>query len=164
MFQVMTQLQRTPKVSEKVIDDLDQIYSKTRDISLEYSALDVKGDFKVLLQDLLLSFNSDAVNVITKGIAEVHWESVSEIKKTAIYKVMQELMINMKKHSLASVAVVAFNETRKKISISYNDNGIGCVLKKNTGLRNVENRIASVKGSLIFESEIKKGFKVKITV
>ncbi len=164
VFQVMTQLQSTPKTNEKVIDDLDQIYSKARDISLEYSALDVKGDFNVLLQDLVLSYNSDEVNVITKGIALVDWESVSEIKKTTIYKVLQELMINMKKHSQASVAVVSFNETRKKISISYNDNGVGCILNMNTGLQNVENRIESIKGSIIFESEINKGFKVKITV
>ncbi|MBN4085028.1 ATP-binding protein [Flavobacteriaceae bacterium AH-315-B10] len=164
VFQVMTQLQNTPKANEKIINDLDQIYSKTRDISLEYSALDVKDNFNVLLKDLLLSYNSDTVNVITKGITEIHWESVSEIKKTTIYKILQELMINMKKHSKATVTVLSFNETRKKISISYNDNGIGCELKKNTGLINVENRISSIKGSVIFESEIKKGFKVKITV
>lgn len=164
MFQVMTQLQNTPKDNEKIIDSLDQIYSKTRNISFEYSALDVKGDYKEVLQDLLLSYSGDKVNVITKGLTKVDWEAVSEIKRTTIYKVLQELMINMKKHSQASVAVLSFSETRKKISISYNDNGIGCVLKKNTGLMNVENRISSIKGSLIFKSEINKGFKVKVTV
>jgi tetratricopeptide (TPR) repeat protein len=164
VFQVMTQLQNTPKANEKAIDDLEQIYSKTRGISLEYSSSDIKGDFREVLQDLLLSYNNDTVNVITKGITKVDWKSVSEIRKTTIYKVLQELMINMKKHSQASVSVLSFSQVRKKISISYNDNGIGCVQKKNTGLINVENRISSIKGSIIFESEINKGFKVKITV
>ena len=48
--------------------------------------------------------------------------------------------------------------------ISYSDNGVGCDLKKNTGLHNTENRIQSINGIISFESEHNKGFKSKISV
>jgi len=70
----------------------------------------------------------------------------------------------MKKHSGASLAVFTCNINRKKIEIIYSDNGIGCELKKGTGLQNVENRIASINGIITFEPETSKGFKVKIIV
>ncbi len=73
-------------------------------------------------------------------------------------------MVNMKKHSKASLVALSFSETKNKINISYTDNGLGTNLKKSTGLLNVENRISSIKGTIIFESEINKGFKVKITM
>ncbi len=164
VFQIMTKLQSEPAINENVIDDLDHIYSKTRDIAKEHAVLDYDGDFEQVLHDLLLSYNSNTVNVISKAITKVNWESISKIKKETIYKVLQEFMINMTKHSKASIAVLTFNETRKKIKITYKDNGVGCKLKKNTGLQNVENRIESINGTFIFESEINNGFKAEITV
>ena len=164
VFQFMTKLQSEPNSNEELIDDLEEIYNKTRDISKEHSVIDLKGDFKDVLSDLILSFNNSETNVIAKGISDVNWEVISEIKRTTIYKVLQELLINMKKHSQASIVVVTFNTNRKAIQINYKDNGIGCDLKKGSGLQNVENRMASINGTITFESKIDKGFKVKLAV
>jgi len=164
VYQVMTQLQSEPKINESVMDNLDHIYSKTRDISKEHSVLDFKEPYQVILKDLLLGYSSEAINVVAKDISKVDWRALSEIKKVTTYKVLQEFMINMKKHSRASVAVLTFKQTKKKITITYSDNGIGTTIKKNTGLQNVENRIKSINGTVIFESEINKGFKANITI
>ncbi len=164
VFQFMTKLQREPNSKEQLIDDLEEIYNKTRDISKEHSVLDLKGDFEDVLSDLILSFNSPETNVIAKGISDVNWNAISDLKRIAIYKILQELLINMKKHSAASVVVLTFKNNRKTIQINYNDNGVGCDLKKGSGLQNVENRMASINGSITFESKIDKGFKAKLTV
>ncbi len=164
VFQVMNTLQNNANINEKVIDNLEAIYIKTRNISKEHSVLDYEGDFKETLNDLLVSYNSHAVRVIIKDIDKVNWEVVSKIKKETIYKVLQEFMVNMKKHSQAEFVALTFKIIRKKIIITYSDDGIGTDLKKNTGLQNVENRIRTINGTINFESEINKGFKSKITV
>ena len=159
----MTKLQ-SEKSNDELLDDIEQIYNKTRDISKEHSVIDLQGDFEDILNDLILSYNNANTNVIAKGISKVGWDVVSELKRVTIYKVLQELLINMKKHSKASVVVLTFDVNRKTILINYSDNGIGCDLKKGTGLQNVENRIVSINGTITFDSEINKGFKVKLTV
>lgn len=163
VYQVMTKLQ-SDKASEEVIDSIEQIYIKTRDISKEHSLIDLESDFQEMLNDLILSFNDVDTNVIAQGISKVNWTALSDIKQITIYKVLQELLINMKKHSGAEIVVLIFEINRKTIGVNYSDNGIGCDLKKGLGLQNTENRIASIKGTITFDSEINKGFKTKITI
>jgi len=82
-----------------------------------------------------------------------------------VYRIIQELMVNMKKHSHASLVAITFKKSPKHIEITYADNGVGVAknhIKYSNGLNNAENRINTIKGSFIFESEDKKGFKAKI--
>ena len=163
IYQVMTKIQSDNTQKETVLDDLENIYIKTRDISKENSSINVNDDFEKVLNDLLLSYKSDTVTIITRNNSKIDWESISEIKKVTIYRVLQELMTNMKKHSKASIVVLVFSNN-KKLIINYKDNGIGCELNKNTGLQNVENRINSIQGLITFETEINNGFKSIITI
>ncbi len=164
IYHIMTKLQSLPMVNEEVMDDLEDIYVKTRDISKENSALNVKEDFEGLLNDLLVSYKGDSVNVITRNLTKIDWNSISELKKISVYRVLQELMTNMKKHSKAFLVALTFERVKKKIVINYSDNGVGCKVIKNSGLLNVENRIVSLNGTITFESKLNKGFKVKITI
>mgnify|MGYP006090489637 CR=1 FL=1 len=163
IYQVMTKIQSDNTQKETVLDDLENIYIKTRDISKENSSINVNDDFEKVLNDLLLSYKSDTVTIITRNNSKIDWESISEIKKVTIYRVLQELMTNMKKHSKASIVVLVFSNN-KKLIINYKDNGIGCELNKNTGLQNVENRINSIQGLITFETEINNGFRSIITI
>ncbi|WP_298499832.1 tetratricopeptide repeat protein [uncultured Algibacter sp.] len=164
IYHVMNKLQSKDTKNEHVLDDLELIYSKTRDISKESGIIDLTENFNELLDDLLQSFHSNKVTVITKGLNQLNWSQVNDLKKTAIYRVLQELMTNMKKHSKATIVVLKFEKLKDNIHINYNDNGVGCPIKKHNGLQNAENRIVSLNGTITFESEIDKGFKVKITM
>ena len=164
LYHVMVKLQGNEPAEDDLLDDLENIYNKTRDISKENSALELKSNFKEQLSDLLLSYQNEKVNVITQNISVIDWASLSDIKKITIYRVLKELMTNMAKHSQASVAVLAFNQIKKKTSIVYSDNGIGCNIKDKNGLRNAENRIKSLNGTITFESKPGQGFKSVITL
>ena len=164
VYHVMAKLQSDQNIKDGVIDDLENIYIKTRDISRENAAIHVDVHFDKLLRDLLLSFKSDSVNIITKGLSKVNLNTLSKEKKTVLYRVLQELMVNMRKHSQANYVIVSFEKLKGKISIEYKDNGIGCVLKKQNGLINTENRMQSINGTITFESEVNKGFTAKIIV
>ena len=164
VYHVMAKLQNSENVNEELLDDLEDIYVRTRDISKENSAIDLKGNFNEQINDLLWSYRTKEVNVITKNSANINWNGISDIKKTILYRVLQELMTNMRKHSKASIVVLNFSQTNKKITIDYKDNGVGSAIIKSDGLQNAENRIASINGSITFDSVINKGFKAQVIV
>lgn len=164
VFQVMTILQADSNVNQDIKDDIELIYDKARDISKQLGEIDLDEDYKITLNDLALRYNTDDTSVIVKDVSKIAWGKISKTKRTALYKVLQELLINMRKHSEASVAVIAFNSKQKKTVINYSDDGIGCELKKSNGLLNVENRIKAVGGNITFESRINNGFKAKIEI
>jgi len=164
IYKTMTKLEKQPMENDSLLNDLEQIYSKTRDISRENSALDLEQDFGELLSDLLMSYKNDDINIITKGLKQVSWNKTSALKKTAIFRVIQELMTNMRKHSQAQIVIITFDETKHKVLIKYSDDGIGCAIKKNNGLLNAENRISSLRGKFTLQSEKDKGFKATIII
>ncbi|MEN3323700.1 tetratricopeptide repeat protein [Mariniflexile soesokkakense] len=164
VYHAMTKLQNDSNNKEDLLDDLENIYIRTRDISKGISDINVKTNFNELLYDLLISYKSQEIGVIAKNLSTINWNGVNDIKRATVYRVLQELMTNMKKHSKANIVLVSFSQTKNKIKISYTDNGMGCKISKQNGLLNTENRIASINGTIIFESELGKGFKATITI
>lgn len=170
VFQTMTyaetqNLQDSDK-REFLLESLDNIYTRTRNISRQNSEIPTDEKYNTTLLDLLNSFNSEKVNVIVNNFQNVDWTSIKKESKITLYRVLQELMVNMKKHSQSSLVVIGFTSSEKMIEIKYSDNGLGTehlsISKK--GLQNVENRIQDIKGTIIFEPETTKGFRVTIAI
>lgn len=164
IYKVMACLQNNPGISAEVLDEMESIYSKTRDISRENSAIDFDEDFGRQLNDLLLGYKSQKVTVVTRNLSKINWEGISDVRKTVVYRVLQELMTNMRKHSIASSVALIFSNEGAKIQIKYRDNGIGCDLFKKNGLQNTESRIASINGTINFDSKKEDGFKATLIV
>ncbi|MFH7005216.1 tetratricopeptide repeat-containing sensor histidine kinase [Flavobacterium bizetiae] len=170
VFHAMTFTQTQPLTSENtketLVQKLDNIYSRVRRISQENSTIDITANYAANLKEMLSTYNSNITNVIINNIEKVNWELVDNIKKVTLHRILQELMVNMKKHSKASLVVVKFESNGKTVFIDYTDNGKGCEKDKiiKNGLQNMENRILAIKGTITFDSEPDKGFKVKITL
>jgi tetratricopeptide (TPR) repeat protein len=164
IYQIMTQLQENNSNDDEVIDAIESIYFKTRDISKENSPIDVHKNFGEVIEDLALSYDNSKTNIIINDLKTVDWRKISDEKKITIYRILQELMTNMKKHSKASHVVITFIQKPKIIFINYLDNGIGGELKKGSGLQNTESRINSIDGKITFESVKDKGFKAKLVI
>lgn len=149
---------------ELFLNQIETIYNRTRNISLENSEIDTSEYFKENLLMLISSFNNDKTNIIIKNQDVINWNKTKKITKIAVYRVIQELLVNMKKHSQCSLAVIGFETKGKTIEINYSDNGVGSEkkLKFKNGLQNVENRIKNINGTFTFETELLKGFKAKI--
>ncbi|TQI70529.1 hypothetical protein JM79_1439 [Gramella sp. Hel_I_59] len=150
-----------------LMDKLENIYNRTRNISRENSSIPTGPDFLPhLLSTLSSSLPADA-RLILRGENSINWKSLSPEKKIILYRVLQEIMINMNKHSEASLVAIVFSEENKNLQVQYSDNGIGTSrqsLKAGNGFLNMENRILSIKGKLNFETEQEKGLKVLIQV
>ena len=151
---------------EKLIEQLDNIYLMTRNISRENNDIDTGLRFPVQLKLMLAAYANNNVNVIVKGISKISWDKIESIKKIATYRVLQELMVNMSKHSKASVVLIDFNADKNKVKIVYSDNGVGSRCPKinsKNGLQNVENRMVSIGGSISFDNKSEKGFHLTLT-
>lgn len=161
-----TQDLQNPVKKETLLDSLDKIYVRTRNFSRENSNIETGESFDQNLKQMLSSYKSRSTEVIIKNGNPIDWPKVKTEKKIALQRVLQELMVNMKKHSQASFVIIGFDCDQKNLKIDYSDNGVGfsekLVLKN--GLQNAENRIQAVNGILTFDSQINKGFKAKISL
>lgn len=164
IYHLMTKTQFTSPELDLLLDDLEEIYNKTRDISRENADMILEDDFGTQLKNFLQSFQQEGTVITTQNISQVNWKTLNTIKKTTIYRVLQEIMINMNKHSKASQVLVSFNKSGKKLQVKYVDNGVGCQLKNKNGLANMESRIEAVGGSIIFDTSPQNGFKITLTI
>ena len=150
---------------ETLLENLDTIYQRARNISNENKQISTGEAFVEQLKHMIHSYSSDTRNVILNTAALQDIQLKDEVK-ISLYRVLQELMVNMKKHSECSLVAIAFKNNGQFLEISYSDNGKGSQNQLHTknGLQNVENRIFSINGNITFDTEPDKGFKVKITI
>jgi signal transduction histidine kinase len=152
---------------EILLNNLDTIYSRTRDISKEISDLDTGIHFANGLKEMMSGFNNNTINILLNGIESINWDRIENNNKIIIYRVLQELLVNMKKHSQCSLVVITFKNITNYIQIDYSDNGIGFdfeKIKSKKGLQNLENRILAIKGTITFDTKPGKGFKSSFTI
>jgi signal transduction histidine kinase len=162
-----TQDLSTNSNKEKLLHNLDTIYTRTRNISKENSAINTDILFVPNLKEMMLGFSTEKINILTNGMETIHWEKIETFKKITAYRVLQELLVNMKKHSNCSLVILMFKENENQLEINYTDNGIGVTeeqLKSKSGLKNVENRMLAIKGSISFNTTSETGFKVNISL
>jgi signal transduction histidine kinase len=171
VYRVMTFAETQPlddeSNKETLLNNLDTIYKRTRNISKENSSIDTGVNFENHLKEMMVNFSSSEVNVLINGIDSIPFSVLENNKKIVIYRVLQELLVNMKKHSHCSIVVLSFKKMDHKIKIDYSDNGTGTASDKITlknGLLNVENRVAAINGTLNFDTVSGKGFKASFTV
>ncbi|MES2486268.1 MAG: tetratricopeptide repeat protein, partial [Bacteroidota bacterium] len=151
---------------EILLKRLDKVYEKTRDISRENNSIDTSHNFYTLLIEMLARYKTEEINVLAVNTEVIAWDALDDHKKNTIYRVVQEFMVNMKKHSQATLVVVKFETDNKKLHISYVDNGVG--ITKNSffhknGLENAESRIKSINGTFTFDG-VTKGVRISIII
>lgn len=152
MFSIRSEL-AIQNTQESTLNKLDELYERTRDISKEFSSIDTEHNYFGTLSYMLRAMLPQDVKLILRGSENILWNSISKSKKVALYRSLQELMINMKKHSNASAVVIAFAKANKNLIVDYKDNGTKGSKQNNlgNGLQNVESRISALKGTFTFE-------------
>lgn len=167
LYQAMVEVQNNEEIEkEHLLDKLENLYEKSRDISHEKYA-ETEQNFSEKLSNMLSSYSSDETRVLIIGNNENLWQSLSQKKRKELFIVLQELMVNMKKHSNATFVALKFEKTEKNILIKYTDNGIGInnlEKKSGSGISNTKNRIAIINGLINFEQNPNGGLIVNINI
>jgi len=77
-----------------------------------------------------------------------------------LFRIIQELLTNTIKHAKAKNVTIQFSEENNTLNVLYEDDGIGFDAKKvhfGVGLKNIQNRIKKMKGSLTVDSNPDNG-------
>ncbi|MGV7106422.1 tetratricopeptide repeat-containing sensor histidine kinase [Flavobacterium sp. U410] len=165
VFQTLSfvQTQELETNRESLINNLDEIYKKTRNISRENNDIATGKDFEEDFLGMIADFQDDKVNIIINK-EEANLNQIADEKQIALYRVIRELLVNMKKYSQASLVVLNFT-LDKELKINYSDNGKGFEKKKSPGgLQSAENRILALNGTITFDTMPGKGLKVSIII
>lgn len=158
---------------EKIkLDSLSQILNET---STEVRNLSHQMMPKMLEQDGLKPAIEDML-LKTLGINKISFDYnfsanqkrlVPEVE-LAIYRISQELIANILKHSSATKVVVDFYERQQKYFLMIEDNGKGFQNSENAtlglGLQNIKARATAIKAELTFESTPGNGTTVILSI
>lgn len=165
IYNTLVKVQDSNYTTEEIVNDLDKVYLKTRKISHDNDSVETGFEFENYLKRLLISYNSKDCKIILKDFSVLELNTLKKEKQIVLYRVCNELLVNMKKHSNANLVVISCKKENKFLEINYADNGVGfqnnAVIFKN-GLKNMETRIKGIRGTFSFDSTSKKGCKVKI--
>lgn len=168
IYRVMAEIENKEQIDrESVLDQLEEVYEKSRDISYETEdGILIEDDFSTKTSSLLTSFATDNLKVLIAGNTSELWEYVDAKIKNELNHVLQELMVNMRKHSKASEVIVRFEKSSKNLIVYYLDNGVGfnSNSEKGNGLTNTENRIENLFGKITFVGKKDKGLKITISI
>lgn len=139
----------------KVINMIDESCAQVRSIShnlmpasiLDYGLIETVKEYCVKIN------NSDSFKIDFQFFG--NYISLSKKMETVIYRIIQELVTNILKHSKATEAMIQFNYREDELFITVEDNGIG--FDKNTisngiGHKNIQTRIDFLNAQLNVDS------------
>lgn len=144
---------------------LDNASKETRRIShnLLPESLMNKG-LDVALQDFISSINES--QLLKADYQSINLSStLPQSLQLSIYRIVQELINNIIKHSEATQALVQLNQNKNKLIITVEDNGKGFAFdtsNKGIGLQNIESRLSLLNGKIEVDSRDALGTSVYI--
>lgn len=156
----------TVENKNKLLNNLEKIYSQTRTISRENSIIETNEKYESGLKEMISGFKTSQISILTNGLNDINWSKIDRNKKIIVYRILQELFQIMKSSSNVSLVIVSFKIIQKNITVTYSDNRVETenekTILKNT-LQNVENRIKTINGTINFDHNLEKGFKINFT-
>jgi tetratricopeptide (TPR) repeat protein len=165
LYRIMTEIEHAETIEkERMLDKIEVLYEQSRDISYEPPEV-AHDDFAGVVSRLLTAFASSTTNVYVTGNSQLIWGRITVQAQQEIQQVLQELMVNMKKHSAAQNVVLKFTSYKDMMQIHYSDDGVGLPssFRYGNGLTNTGNRIKRIGGNFIFETAT-KGLKILISI
>jgi len=146
---------------------LDQATQEVRSIShnLMPAALMELG-LKEALEDMVLKINESKLLNIKFSIVGIEARLHAPIE-VAVYRVVQEVINNMMKHSKADQIEINLTGIENTLHLSISDNGVGfekemITKSKGLGWKSVFSRIAMLKGNIEVDTQPGKGTNINI--
>jgi signal transduction histidine kinase len=93
--------------------------------------------------------------------------SVNQETEQALFRILQEALANVARHSKASKVMVALKSEKDSVALAIEDNGIGFHagdVARGIGLESMKERLAAMNGTLNVSSQKSRGTRVVATV
>ncbi|MGF1588313.1 MAG: sensor histidine kinase [Pleurocapsa sp.] len=117
------------------------------------------------IQQLVVDFKSNTNLEIISEISLV--SSLNSEVNISLFRIVQEALTNITKHSQATKVVLHLKETEKQILLSIDDNGRGFDSNNNTtgfGLQGMQERTAILGGKFMITSKYGQGCQIKVKI
>lgn len=144
---------------EKSINELQSVEEEIREIShnLKSKTFNNESSFKELIEQLIIK-QSKIINFeyqlnLKK---DINWGEISNNIKINCYRILQEAIQNINKHSKAKKVKVSFTKKENGVIYSIEDDGIGfnsLEKSKGIGLKNIRSRVKDLGGKVTVNSE-----------
>jgi signal transduction histidine kinase len=121
------------------------------------------------LQDMCNKINSTQKLQVDLHAFNMEDERMSEQVEMTVYRLVQEGLNNVVKHSSAGKATVQVLKDKEEMHVTIEDDGVGFVVqdafeKKGMGMRNLDARVKYLNGRLDIQSEPGKGTSIVIDI
>ena len=166
LYGIMNELEHKQQIErEPLLEKIEGLYEQSRNISYEDPATGSAEPGRTVA-NLLAAFSSEHTKLISVGNNPGFWQQLSPQQQQQLELVLNELLVNMKKHSSARNVVIHFSTQPGKALIHYKDDGIGLPPhhQPGNGLKNTVNRIVGMQGDIIFGKSDKGGLSVHISL
>ena len=158
-------------IFDGTVDEIKHLVEEVRRISgnLSPSMLEDFG-IQVALEWLCKEFKNQNRGLEVSCSMRIGEDDTSELIKVAIYRVVQEALNNITKHSSATNVGASLEQSNNVVELVISDNGCGFELKEtqrgydgNTGhgLRNMRERVEATGGTFDLESTPENGVVVR---
>ncbi|MFT4024665.1 MAG: ATP-binding protein, partial [Flavihumibacter sp.] len=172
LYRLMAGLEHEETMSkETLLDNIEKLYEQSRDISYEQSrdishkqSTAASLSFHRTIANLVHQFAGTATNLSIAGNHAATWAGLNDQQQSALYEIVQEMLVNMKKHAQAKFVVLKFEREERQLHLQYTDDGIGLpeTVIYGNGLTNTENRIRAMGGGISFGRSVAGGLKIHL--
>ncbi|MES2111885.1 MAG: ATP-binding protein [Bacteroidota bacterium] len=163
IYRIMSEVEHLQEIDRKILlDQLENMYNISRDVA--HDELESAIEFAERIGTMLYAFKKQSLRLAVTGNEKELWQAVSLRVKEELLLVLQELMVNMSKHSKATQAYVGFSAEAGRLCLEYRDDGVGLAGKEITGkgMKNTVSRIEGLNGTIRFDGAETKGLRVLI--
>lgn len=149
---------------------------------IDNSLTELRGIAMNLMPETLFKYGlknaiEDYCSSISSGLDDIKFilqfydteKELSNNVTLTIYRIIQELINNAIKHSMATEVLIQYVIENNKINITVEDNGKGFTMdsiegKGRMGLENLKTRVAYLNGEIDFDSSLNEGTNVNIVL
>ena len=161
--------EKVVETRKKFIDELKGLGQEIRQISHDLNAATFAADrlYEEVVENLIQTqCERFELDYDFETDPNISWEAVPDTHKVHLYRIIQESLQNISKHAKASTVSVRFRKEQLHHMLTIKDDGVGMEKKKNKkgiGLKNMESRVAKIKGKLYIEGKPGQGTELVIT-
>lgn len=149
---------------EDTIQTLQKLIAKVRDLSHS-----IDNELNDEIDRIIEQFKKDT-GIDTERKGNIRWQEVEKEQQNQLRFILEEALINIKKHAQAKQVFINFEKTSNLLILTVRDDGHGIVKKTDSsqkrgiGLKTMENRAEhDLKGKFTFTSS-KNGSTVQVRV
>lgn len=158
-----------------IITDVDKLTERLQGTIKELRQICFNTLPQVLYDYGLINATNELIIRSTATNFKIHFSvpddfpRMNKMVEIAIYRIIQEALNNIIKHSKATETIINLTVENDSLSLEINDNGIGFDLndpkfKKGYGMQNIKARINLFNGTTSIDSVLNQGTTVKINI